>query len=111
MVEGKSLVAGILGIVCAIAVLGFMGLPQAGPIAGPALANQAAVTSSAQTQSRQSVVPGPSYSANPQGAQIPNPSSAQSIESPNAIFGAAFLGAISLAISLCAAFLVSRRGT
>lgn len=110
MVEGRSLVAGILGIVCAIAVLGFMGL-QAGPIAGPALANQAAVTSSTQVQSNQSVVPGPPYSANPQGVQIPSPSSAQSIESPNAIFGAAFLGAISLAISLCVAFLVARRAT
>lgn len=111
MVEGKSLVSGILGIVCAIAVLGLMGLPQAGPIAGPALANQAAVTSITQTQSNQSIVPGSSFNANLQGAQIPSPSSPQSIESPNAIFGAAFLAAISIAISLGAAFLVSRRAT
>ena len=110
MIQERSVVAGILGTVCAIAVLGLIGLSQSGSIAGLALVNQVAASSSTQGQSSQGLYPSASSNtSNMHEAQIPGPSSTQSIESPNAMFGVAILGAISLAVGLGAAFVVSRR--
>jgi hypothetical protein len=113
MVHGRSVVAGVLGIVFAIAVLGFMSLSQFGLTLTPSMnfgANpSAAIVTSTQGQSNQSAFTASSSSIFPYGAIAPGPRSSQSIESPNAVFGAALLGVISLVVGLAAAFVVSRR--
>lgn len=106
MVEQRTVLAGILGIVCAFAVLVFMGFSQSSLILGSSMNGLAVPSATTQTVTQSST--GTPYTYE-QKLPTLGPSSSQSIESPYAISSAALLGVISLFVGLAAAFVISRR--
>lgn len=104
MVQGRSLLAGIVGIGCAIAVLTLMALSQA----GLATYNTSSGTSSVPAENligQNNTTPslGASF-----GASFA-PASPQAVDSPTAIFSVALLAGIAILISAGTALIVSRR--
>jgi hypothetical protein len=112
MIQKRSLAAGLIGVVCAVAVLGSLSLFQFGTLyapAAPANYNVAEPRSATQTQGNQSIVPGSNYGNNQNVGPVLSPLASQSIENPNSLIGVALLGAISLAIGIGMSFVISRR--
>ena len=112
MVRGRSILAGIVGIVCAIAVLGFIALSQSVPTFGPAsnLGNLVSESSSS-SQALSTQTTETHSSSNLFGSESPflGSQSGQTIDNPMAMSAIALLGGISLLVSLGVAFLISRR--
>jgi hypothetical protein len=113
MAEGgkRAILAGILGMVSALLVLGLVGLSQSTPTFAPAALNSNFASSSvaSQGENNHSITSSQTVSPNlPEGARL-NPESSQSIQSPMAFIGIIVLGGISLVVGAAAAFLISRK--
>jgi hypothetical protein len=107
MIQGRRVLAGIVGVVCAIAVLSFMALLQAAPVlyntnsgtyAGPDLESVISHNNTSRSPSLRSSYP-PSI----------GPVASQAIDSPAAIASVALLAGISILVSAGLAVIVSRR--
>ncbi len=102
MVQGRSIMAGTVGVVCAIAVLGFIALSQSGTTSnGGSSLNQVGEFAGVQNTTHSSSAFGNAASLAPE--------SPQSVENPRAISSVALLGGVSLLVGLGVAVFVSRR--
>lgn len=127
MVQGRSIIAGIFGVICAIAILGLLGLTQAGAVFNPsALVSHSLVPSQSSSSLNSAVV------SSTTGTSSNNTATSQGTASPSYFYGMAglsplrdsqqtigsfpstassvlLLGVISLIVSLGVVFGVSRR--
>lgn len=118
MVQGRSVIAGVLGVICAVAILALLTLTQVGAVFGPAIAMVPSNSSTASAA--EAIVSSNNSSAtyakvtpsvpNLMARIGPSPSSEQTIGSPSlSISNILLLGVVSLVISLGVVFVVSRR--
>ena len=111
MVQRKSLFAGVLGVICALGVFGSIVFSQA-TLFGPTLTPSAVVPfSGSSTVNNQSVVPANNLGVEygPVGLGPNSPQTISNLGSPSLQISIAILGILALAVSVGAAFVISRR--
>jgi hypothetical protein len=125
MVQGKSVVAGVFGVICAVAILGLMVLVQGGgilfspslvasnntPSASPSSSGgQYVMETNNNSASNSNESPGASSFGTSLGPAGPSSNSAQTIGSPILSVGnIVLLGIVSLIVSLGVVLVISRR--